>query len=100
MVARYDLSYLHWQVVPEHRPCIHERVEFPVLATRIDFWRQFGEQLFSNSLPTNSGGRHLQSTQVSLARTPEIDHGTGKPVVVILLCFRQAQTFQAPPAPV
>jgi len=46
MVARYDLSYLHWQVVPEHRPCIHERVEFPVLATRIDFWRQFGEQLF------------------------------------------------------
>jgi len=26
----------------------------------------------SNSLPTNSGGRHLQSTQVSLARTPEL----------------------------
>ena len=32
--------------MPEHRACIDECVEFPVLATGVDLWRQIRKQLF------------------------------------------------------
>src|SRR6266536_3471344 len=47
-------------------------VKFSVLATGVDVRREFGEELLINSLPTNSGARSLGSTQVSLARTPDL----------------------------
>src|ERR1035438_3525889 len=45
-VARHDFSNLYRKVVPEHRACIDECVEFPVLATGVDLWRQVRKQLF------------------------------------------------------
>jgi hypothetical protein len=42
-VARYDFSHLDRQVVIEHRAFVYEGVKFSVLATGVDFWREFGE---------------------------------------------------------
>ena len=44
-VARDDFSWLDWQVALKHRACIHERVEFSVLAAGVDAWWEFREQL-------------------------------------------------------
>jgi hypothetical protein len=51
---------------------IDERVKLSVFAARIDPQRQFREQSFIKFPATNSGARHLGSTQVSLTRKPDL----------------------------
>ena len=93
-VARHNFSHLDRQDILEHRACIHEGVEFPVLAAGIDLWRQIREKLLIE-FPANefrrefwlpsgwgmSGRRFLMRTLVSLRQEP------------ILACFGGGQQF-------
>src|ERR1700733_13465213 len=77
-VARHNFSNLYRKAVLEHRAGIDEGVEFPVLATGVNLWRQVRKQLFIE-FPAGKFGRQKFGVNTGqLSPHPGLDHGMCK----------------------
>src|ERR1700722_14550767 len=77
-IARDGLSQFYGQLALQHRTCIHERVEFPILAARIDLGRQIRQELLIE-IPASELRRKRFAVNAREFRTHAgIDHADGK----------------------